>query len=286
MPSLQVERLGWALGARVTGVDLREHLDDETIRGIRNAWLEHIVLCFPEQNLEPEQHVAFCRRFGETDEGRPASKIVSHPDVPAITVLTNLPVAVNGKQITPQKADKWHSDLALYERTAMASFLCAKELPDVGGDTLFANMYVAYETLSPAFRRLVESLEGIQDQYHGSNPKSVTVERRTSPVAQPMVQVHAETGRKALYLGGGYMRRFVGLTDEESAPLVDFLIRHATRHEFVYRHRWTPHDLLMWDNRCASHNALLNYDQRQIRRMQRCSVLRSEKSGRECVDLA
>jgi taurine dioxygenase len=266
-------RLGYALGAQISGIDLREPLDDETVAELRKAWLEHVVLCFPAQDLSAAQQTAFCERFGEVDDRQPTDEI-RPPDNAGIIVLTNKPITVSGKMLAASKADFWHSDTAYTDRPAVASFLNGKQLPSLGGDTLFVNMYMALETLSPAMQHMLEALEGVQDIGFGRNPEAYTEERkqRTPPTAQPVIRIHPETGRKALYVGG-YVRQFVGMTEEESKPLLDFLFAHATRYEFMYRHRWTVNDFLMWDNRCAMHFGLLDYDQRELRRMQRSSIL-------------
>ena len=135
-------------------------------------------------------------------------------------------------------------------------------------------MYMAYETLSPAFRTAIGELAAVQDICCSPNPESYSERRRqlVPPTAQPLVRVHPDTGRAALYLGG-YARRLAGMTQEESRPLLAFLMRHATRYEFMYRHRWTANDLLMWDNRCAMHYGLMDYDQAELRRLQRSSIL-------------
>jgi taurine dioxygenase len=274
MGKLKIRRLEYACGAEISGLDLRKRLDDATVAEIQNAWLEHLVLCFPQQNLTPEEQAAFCGRFGELDDFQDSVQF-RHPDNPTVLIFTNKPLVVKDKAITQVRADFWHSDHAFSPRVTRGGFLHAKVLPDVGGDTMFANQQMAYEALSAKMQSLVELLEGIQERNYGANSKSVVNEMLLQSRAQRVVQVIPETGRKTLYLGG-FMRFFKGMTEEESMPLLNYLTQHATRHEFIYRHKWAAGDFLMWDNRAVMHYGLRNYDLSQMRQMQRCAVLGPE----------
>ena len=222
---------------------------------IRRAWLEHIVLCFPDQDFDAEALNAFAGRFGTLDDNRAAPDI-RHPDLPAVSVLVNNKFTVKEKDYASTAASYWHSDLSYTTHPSTASFLNAKVLPPVGGDTMFANMYVAYETLSPRFKEMIDGLESVHDTsisyvFKRLSPELQEERRKLSPpTVHPLVRVHPETGRKALFLGSR-IRRFVGMTEEETAPLLRFLDAHATRYEFVYRHRWKVNDLIMWDNRAG-----------------------------------
>jgi taurine dioxygenase len=284
---LQIRRVGYALGAEVTGLDLREPIGASAIAEIRAAWLEHIVLCFPGQDLEAEHLSSFANLFGELDDNR-ALPHLRHPDHPAVYVIVNKPLVIKGKSYSGGAASQWHTDLSYTSRPGTAGFLIAKELPDVGGNTMFANMYLAYEHLSPTLQRMIDPLEGIHDittgaTYLKGDPPAIQAEKRrlNPPVAHPVVRVHPEAGRKALFLGEN-VRQFAGMTEEESRPLIAYLNSHATRHEFVYRHSWRANDLVMWDNRCALHYAVLDYDPGQLRRLLRCSLL-GPKTGRVCA---
>ena len=277
MGKLNVRRLGYALGAQIEGVDLSKPLDDATTAEIRQAWLDHIVLCFPGQRIEADQLRAFCARFGELDDNH--GSLNRYPDQPHVLALTNKPIQISGKTVGGYgRADNWHSDHSYTVRPTTGSFLSAKVLPDVGGETMWTNMYTAYETLSPAFQRIVDGLESMHDirmsaGYPRRGPEDqAKLLRLNPPVVHPVVRVHPETGRKALYIGDR-VRKFVGMSEEESKPMRDYLIRHAIRYEFIYRHRWTADDLLMWDNRCSMHFAVQDYDQAQLRRMMRCALV-------------
>ena len=292
MGDFRVRRLGYALGAEVTGLDLDRPLDDATVAALRRALLENVVLCFPNQNLELAALKAFSSRFGELENNE--KSINRHPDDAEALVIANKPVTVDGKHVAGYaRADRWHSDHSFTIHPTTLTLLVAKELPEIGGDTMWANQYLAYEALSPAMRRMLEQLAALHDIRQGPAFSKVDPSKQrqlvsqSAPVAQPVVQVHPETGRKALYVGSR-LRKFVGLTEEESLPLIDFLNRHAVRYEFVYRHRWTVGDLVMWDNRCSMHFAVQDYDQRFTRRLLRCSLVgaRSGEYYDEAADAA
>jgi taurine dioxygenase len=288
MGRLDIRRLGYALGAEITGLDLRRPLDAATVSDVRRAWLDHTVLCFPAQDLSREEFMAFCAQLGELDDNR-ATPHLRHPDDPNVIVLVNKPLQVKEQSYHGSVANYWHTDNSYTDRPSTATFLNAKILPEIGGDTLFAGMYAAYDALSPALKGRIEHLEGVHDVSLSASFRnkrdSPEVEaerrRRNPPVVHPVVRVHPETGRKALFVGSR-VRNFVGMTEEETKPLLDFLNQHATSYEFVYRHRWTANDLVMWDNRCALHYAVPDYDRRQLRQMLRCSLL-PPKSGRVYV---
>jgi taurine dioxygenase len=278
MSALTIRRLGYALGAQITGLDLKSRLDDESVEALRKAWLDHVVLCFPGQDLSAEEQIAFAGRFGELDDNH----LTTHTS--PIAVLVSKPVTLGERKYPGSIANIWHSDLAFTNRPSTGTFLNSKELPDIGGDTLFASMYLAYEGLSPAFQRLIEQVEAVHDvtlnaAFKGYSPQVQEERRRACPlVAHPIVRIHPETGRKALYVGER-IRNFVGMTEEETKPLLAFLNEHATRYEFQYRHQWSHGDLLMWDNRCAMHRAVEDFDRTQQRRLQRCTLL-GPRTGR------
>ncbi len=282
MPGPIVRPLGFALGAEVTGLDLRAPLSPQHREAIYQAWLKHLVLVFPGQDLEPEELIRFSRQFGELDrhDSTPHYRDPAHPE---ILLVTNRPR--DGKPSETRNTGRnWHSDLTYTNRPAKGALLLCKEKPPVGGDTMFANLYLAYETLSPKYRAFLEQLEAIHDVtlvkgIEKRDPAKVAdMKRLNPPIAHPLVRVHPETGRKVLF-AGQRVRGFVGMTEEESAPILDFLNQHAASYEFTYRHRWTVGDIVMWDNRCTQHVALPDFDQTKTRHMIRCSLL-GEPSGR------
>ena len=158
----------------------------------------------------------------------------------------------------------------------MGAILYALDVPPYGGDTLFSSQCLAYDTLSDGMKKLIADLHGVhvsERKIVDATPERLAEHKRLNPpVAQPVVRVHPETGKKALYIGEK-VRRFAGMKEEESRPLIDYLCRHATRPEFVYRHQWQVNDILIWDNRCVSHIALADFDETQLRRMERTTIL-------------
>jgi taurine dioxygenase len=281
--AFKIRRLGYALGAEITGLDFRTPVNEEAIAEIRQVWLDYVVLCFPGFDWQPQEMAAFCRRFGPLDDNRRNPR-ARHPGRDDVLVFTNTPVAGGKVPLYSNRADQWHSDRSFSDRPATGTFLFAKELPDAGGDTMFANMYMAYETLSPALQRLIEPLEAIYDftlspSFPTLSPEVQDEWRRLNPpMVHPVVRTHSETGRKALCLDARLIRSFLGMKGDETKPILNTLYCHATRYEFTYRHRWSARDLVLWDNRCAMHYAVPDFNPRQLRQMERVSLL-APKSG-------
>src|SRR5262249_50456390 len=198
--SLHIRRLSHALGAEVSGVDISKPLDDDTYKAIHAAFLEHCILLFRGQALTREQHIAFSRRFGTLEEIAAYRVKVRIPEYPEITLVTNQ--ARPGKVTKPYAGDRWHSDLSNTLAPAMASLLRAIDVPDIGGDTMFSNLYLAYETLSDGMKKLLEGLEGVHSGPEGkideSTPERAAETRRLNTIAQPLVRTHPETRRKSL----------------------------------------------------------------------------------------
>ena len=253
-----VQPVAGALGAEIAGVDLSRPLSDTTYAGLRRAWLEHLVLFFRDQELTPAQFLAFGRRFGEVIEYPFVKGLDDYPEIIPVLKLAHEHVNFGGV---------WHSDTAYLEAPPMASMLVAREIPAVGGDTLFASMYLAYETLSDGMKRLIEPLVAINSSSKADASRtredrmkdSGREGRKEYVSAHPVVRRHPETGRRALYVNVAHTVRFDGMTEEESAPLLEYLFRHQTRPEFTCRFRWRRGSLAMWDNRCAQHNAINDY---------------------------
>jgi taurine dioxygenase len=286
MGQLAIRPLGFALGAEVTGIDLRQPLNDLARRELLEAWHRNLVLVFPGQDLSAEQQIAFSRNFGELEhnESQPYYRDPGHPE---ILLVTNRPIGGKPSE-TRNTGRNWHADLTYTTRPAKGSLLLCKEKPPVGGDTMWANLYLAYETLSAPLREFLDRLEAIHDVslvkgLEKRDPEKVAdLMRRNPPVAHAVVKIHPDTGRKSLFLGQR-IRGFVGMTEEESAPILAFLNQHATSPEFVYRHRWSVNDLVMWDNRCTLHVALPDFDQTKSRHMTRTSLL-GDVTGRVIRD--
>ena len=256
---IEIHPVAGALGAEISRVDLAKDLDDDTIAAIRRAWLAHLVVFFRDQELTPRQFLALGRRFGEPIEYPFVKGLPEAPEVIAVLKLEHEQVNFGGI---------WHSDTTYLERPPMASMLIAREVPDAGGDTEFANMYLAYETLSDGMKRLLDPLTAVNSSALAD--VSRTREDRIKDSARagaakayvaehPVVRVHPETGRKALYVNVAHTERFSGMTREESLPLLRYLFQHQVRPELTCRFRWRPGSIAFWDNRCAQHNAINDY---------------------------
>ncbi|HTK93860.1 MAG TPA: TauD/TfdA family dioxygenase [Verrucomicrobiae bacterium] len=257
--SVEVEPVAGALGAEISGVDLSGPLDEATVAAIRRAWLEHGVIFFRDQELPPAAFLAFARRFGEPIEYPFVKGLPEAPEI--IPVLKQADERVNFGGI-------WHSDTAYLDIPPMGSMLIAREVPPAGGDTLFASMYLAYDTLSDGMKRLLADLRGINSSASADVSKtredrmkdSGRADARQEYVAtHPIVRTHPETGRKALYVNVAHTVGIEGLAREESAPLLDYLYRHQIKPEFTCRFRWRPRSIAFWDNRCVQHNAVNDY---------------------------
>ena len=257
--SLAVHPIAGALGAEVSGVDLSKDLSGETVAALRRAWLEHLVLFFRDQPLPPARFLAFARCFGEPIEYPFVKGLPDFPEIIPVLKLETEKVNFGGV---------WHSDTTYLDVPPMASMLVAREVPPAGGDTLFANMYLAYETLSDGMQRLLAPLRAVASSSKADASRtredrikdSARADAREEYVAtHPVVRVHPETGRRALYVNVAHTIRFEGMTTEESAPLLAFLYDHLTRPEFTCRFRWQPGSIAFWDNRCAQHNAINDY---------------------------
>jgi taurine dioxygenase len=276
--AIKLRKLSYALGAEVCGVDVSQPMSEGFFGEIYQAFLEHGILLFRDQKITREQHIEFSRRFGELDrhDALPRDR---HPDYPEILLVTNEPKPDGSPSDSRYTGRSWHSDMSFTPVPSLGSLLRGITVPEVGGDTVFANMYLAYETLSDGMKAMIAELHGIQmsgtRKIHDEQGaiKRVEEQRKLNPpIAQPVVRVHPETGRKALYLGDK-VKRFDGFTEAESKPLIDYLNEHATRFEFIHRHQWRANDIIAWDNRCTMHLALGDFDETKLRHMERTTVL-------------
>lgn len=254
---IEVLPVAGALGAEIGGVDLSRPLADVVVGEIGQAFLDHLVVFFRDQKLTPQQQLAFAQRFGEPME---YPHLKGLPECPLITPVIKLErERVNFGGI-------WHSDTTYLECPPMASLLYAIEIPPYGGDTLFANQYLAYESLSEGFRKMLDPLVGVNSSLKADASKTredrlraAGVESKVLVGEHPVVRTHPETGRKALFANVGHTTHFKSLSEEESRPLLEYLFQHQVRPEFTCRFRWEPGSLAFWDNRCAQHNAVNDY---------------------------
>ncbi|MFC0400895.1 TauD/TfdA dioxygenase family protein [Paraburkholderia rhizosphaerae] len=250
------------LGAEVIGLDLSQPLADDDFARLHRAHLDYHVLVFRDQRITPDQHVAFSRRFG------PLQKHVLHqfalPGHPETLIVSN--IVENGKPIGLGDAGHfWHSDLSYKEKPSLGSLLHAQELPAEGGDTLFANMHLAYDALPTQLRDKVAGLRAEHTylaryaELQARSPwrPNLTPQQiaEVKPVVHPVVRTRPETGRKAIFVSEHFTTRIVGLPEDESRALLDELFAHSVRAEFVYRHQWRDHDMVFWDNRSLMHLA-------------------------------
>ena len=266
---IDVRPVSGALGAEIRGVDLKA-AGEAAWNEIRAAFLDRLVLFFPDQQLEPKEMAAAGAQFGKPDyypfiEGLPEEPYV----IPLI------------KEADERKnfGEGWHSDTTYTEKPPKATCLYSVDLPEIGGDTLFANMYLAYDALSDGMKALLAPLKAVNSaaarkdggRASGNNYQSVKLINRDQDLEgiHPVVRTHPETGRKALYVNALHTMRFEGWTEAESKPVLKFLYEHNQRPEFSCRHSWSVGTFAIWDNRAAQHFALNDYhgQRREMRRM-------------------
>jgi alpha-ketoglutarate-dependent taurine dioxygenase len=267
--TISVNKISGALGAEISGVDLSQKLDDGVIGELRRALVENCVIFFRDQNITPDQHLAFGRRFGELQIHDFVEGMEDNQEI--------LEVRKEADELR-NFGGGWHSDVSYLEKPALGSVLYAHEVPAFGGDTMFANQYLAYETLSDGLKETLGQMRAMHSarKSYGLYATRAVEKAKTSmgirfteeahtEVDHPVVRTHIESGRKCLYVHGGFTTRFQDMTEEESAPLLDYLYRHAVRPEFTCRFRWERGSIAFWDNRCVQHNAINDYNgQRRV----------------------
>jgi taurine dioxygenase len=273
---MDIRPIAGALGAEIVGIDLSRELSNSETADVYNAYLAHKVLHFRGPALTPEQQVRAARIFGE-------------PDIyPFIKGLDDFPEIIELVKTENDKANfggSWHSDTAYMPEPAKGTLLHALEVPDAGGDTLFANTALAYQALSDGMKAALDGLMGVNDSnagYAGGRAAAISkldamgktntaAEAKSYTSEHPIVRTHPETGEKGLYVSRSHTKRFAGMTEAESKPLIDFLTAHIVRPEFTCRIRWTPGSVTVWDNRVTQHHAMNDY-QGKRRRMRRITL--------------
>ena len=262
---LTVKKFSGSAGADVTGVDLSQEVSDEVLAEIRAALLDNLVICIRDQHFSPAQQLAFARRWGEIHLHPFMQGMEDYPEILAII-----------KRPTDKKnfGGSWHTDQMFSPAPAMGTILYALEVPSAGGDTLFTNQYLAYESLSDEMKKIAGQLRTVcvGDNFKAANglSRKERYDRQMSEMKvkdpgdvittsiHPLVRTHPETGRKSIYIGG-HVQNFDGMTDEESQPLIDFFMRQSIRPEHTCRVRWQTGTLTFWDNRCTQHFAVNDY---------------------------
>jgi len=271
---ITVKPIGGAIGAEVLGVDLNEELDDQTYQEIKQAWLENLVLVFRDQDITPDKQVAFGRRWGD---------LHVHPFIPSLEGYPEIIQlhAESGEREELRLSNQWHIDLSYTNDPPLAAILRGVTIPDRGGDTMWCNLYRAYETLSDEMKAIVENLSAYHDvtktyrrqelQREGGPERYGQTFKNAPPVDQPIVQVHPETGKKMLYVSELTTTHIKGLHPNESDAILNMLFEHINWKELQFRLYWEKNTIAMWDNRCTVHYAVRNYDQE--REMHRVTVL-------------
>ena len=271
--SLTIRRTSGALGAEISGVDLSGPLADETIAAVRQALVEHQVIFFRDQALTPAQQVAFGARFGPLNIHPYVAGMASQPEVMEVVKEPQDKINFGGG---------WHSDMSFLERPAIGSILYAVETPEVGGDTLFASQAAAFDALSPGLQKTLEGLNAVHSAAREYSSQGHSAQKRSSMAiaeadglvgeyVHPIVLVHPETGRKALYVNPAFTMKIEGWKTSESKALLDYLFQHSRYEGFTTRFTWKPGSVAFWDNRSVWHFALNDYPG-QRRHMRRVTV--------------
>ena len=266
-----------ALGAEISGVDLSQVVDDNLFSSIYAAFLHYQVLLFRDQDIPPASQVAFARHFGEVQVH--VMNQYHQQDHPELYFLSNLDEngKPNGKH--PDRGTlHWHTDGSWRRITGQATIMYSVQVPKAGGETHFCDMYGAYEALADETKsrfsrlRAIHNLDFSRSRRHGEDPMTATQRQQVPPVDHPLVRTHPETRRRCIYLGD-HAEHIQGMDYHEGRALVDEINRIIIRPELVYEHRWQPHELVVWDNRCLLHRATAYDTARESRVIRRCTVL-------------
>ena len=250
--SIRVEPIAGALGAEISGVDLRERLDELTAKAIHEAWMQHQVLFLRDQHLTRAQHRDFASHFGDLHV-HPVLQPLKEEGYPEIVVLES-------DEKRRYLAAGWHSDVTFQREPPMGSILRCIEAPSVGGDTMWSSMYAAYDALSDTMQRLLSELRAVHRgeffNLIAKNQDEKDALAANNESAHPVIRTHPVTGRKGLFVNFGFTRSIEGMKPDESELLLRFLFEHVGNAEFTCRFRWRPGSIAMWDNRCTQHRVV------------------------------
>lgn len=268
---ISVRPLAQLLAAEIAGIDLRQPLDESLLGEVRRAFADHLVLVFRGQDLTPGQQVAFTRYFGPV-EPHPLGSRRTADGHSEVLVFENKPGTPGARN------DFWHSDISFAEQPPASSLLHARRVTEGYGDTMFSNMYAAYEELSGGLKRILEGLRAVHTsaplvrRNNENRSDGHPIAEIPAPVEHPVIRTHPVTGRMALYVNPYFTSHFAGMTADESRPILEYLYAEATRHENLYRHQWRQGDVVMWDNRATMHYAIYDYDDGMPRLMHRTTA--------------
>lgn len=260
---IEIRPVAPALGAEIGGIDIAAGIDDEQFDELRRAFVEFSVIFLRDQNVTPDQHIAFAERWGDINVNRFFRAVDTHPQIAEVRKEPHQKNNIGAR---------WHTDHSYDQIPALGSILYAREVPPLGGDTLFASMYAAYDALSDGLKRLLLGMRAEHSSRHSFGAQAYAgvdeeelggrlgnSEAAVQDAVHPVVIRHPLSGRAALYVNPEFTLRFAGWTDEESKPLLDYLYAHASRSEFTCRFRWQVGSMAIWDNRATHHCALNDY---------------------------
>ncbi|MGB0342205.1 MAG: TauD/TfdA dioxygenase family protein [Parvibaculales bacterium] len=270
MGKLEVRPVSGGVGVEIANVDLAGDLSNSDFAAIRDAFIEHGLIFFREQNMTPDEHIAFAERWGEININRFFPRVDGYEQIAAV---------VKEKDQLGNIGGGWHTDHSYDHIPAMGSILLARETPPIGGDTLFACMYKAYDSLSEGLKKTLEGMKAVHSSRHIFGDQSEyreamkdrlsNPEQATQDAVHPVIITHPESGKKALYVNPAFTLHFEGWTAAESKPLLDYLYQHASLMEHTTRFNWAPGSIAFWDNRCTWHYALNDYhgERREMHRI-------------------
>ena len=256
---MHIKKISGALGAEISGVDLSGELNNDIIAALRQALLDNLVIFLRDQPMTSDKFLAFARNLGKPIEYPFVKGLAGYPEIIEVAKLEHEKTNFGGI---------WHSDTTYLEQPPMGTMLLSREIPPYGGDTMFANMYLAYEALSPGMQKMLSGLMAVNSSAKADVSRTREDRIKSNPTdssnseimtEHPVVRTHPETGRKALYVNIAHTLRFSGMTEEESKPLLDFLVQHQIKPEFTCRFQWSVGALAFWDNRAAQHNPVNDY---------------------------
>ena len=256
--TVEVKKLSAGCGAEILGIDLKT-MSNRQWDEVQRAFSEHGVIFFRDQAISPEQHIEFARRWGPIDINRYFPPVTGYPEIAEVR---------KEPQQTKNIGERWHTDHTYDQIPAMGSILVAREVPSKGGDTLFANICLAFDALSEGLKKTLRGLQAVHSSAHrfgakaqekNGNELGFRNSDKVGDVIHPVVIRHPLSGREALYVNGDFTLNFVGWSIEDSQPLLDHLYAHATRPEFTCRFQWKPGSIAFWDNRATQHSAQNDY---------------------------